>query len=89
MKSMTVKKGPQASGVKFGFRYAAGKEGRLEIGSTPVAVDLTTPEAKKADLEKVLKAYVGGGFLSLVEDAEPETEQPARRRSRKSDEESV
>lgn len=89
MKSMTVKKGPQASGKVFGFRYAAGEEGRLEAGLTPVTVDLTTPQAKKADLEKVLKAYIAGGFLSLVEDAEPEQEQPARRRSRKSDEESA
>lgn len=90
MNTITVKKGLLASGTVFGFRYAAGQNGRLEAGSIPVTIDLTTAQAKKADLEKVLKAYIAGGFLSLVKDMpepEPEaTETPARRGRKKAEE---
>ena len=95
MKTITVKKGPLASGKVFGFRYAAGtaedpKAGRVEVGASPVKVDLTTEAAQKASLLKTILAYIAGGFLSLVEDVpEPEqeaTEQPARRGRKKAEE---
>lgn len=90
MKLITVTKGKQASGKVFGFRYAAGtpdepKAGRLEIGSTPVKVDLTTPEAKKANLLATIQAYVAGGFLAIAPD-EDEPEQPAKRGRKKAEE---
>lgn len=90
VKTITVKKGAAASGKIFGFCYAAStpedpKSGSLEVGGTPVKVDLTTPEAKKADLHKTIMAYVAGGYLAIVAD-EDEEPQPAKRGRKKAEE---
>lgn len=88
--SITVVKGKTAAGKIFGFCYAAStpddpKVGSLEVGATPVKVDLTTPEAKKADLYKTIMAYVAGGYLAIVADEEEEP-QPAKRGRKKQEE---
>ncbi len=88
--SITVVKGKTAAGKIFGFCYAAStpedpKSGSLEVGATPVKVDLTTPEAKKADLYKTIMAYVAGGYLAIAADEEEEP-QPVKRGRKKQEE---
>ena len=88
--SITVTKGKMASGKKFAFRYAAGtaddpKAGRLEVGADPVKVELTTPEARKANLLQTIQGYIAGGFLAIAHDEEEEP-QPAKRGRKKQEE---
>ena len=72
-KTVTVVKGPKATGKVFGFRIAPKNKpnkGRIEIGDKPVKINLETPEAIKCGLESVIDGHVGMGFLNLVEASE-------------------
>ena len=72
-KTITVVKGPKATGKLFGFRIAPKDKlngGRIEIGDKPVKINLETPEAIKCGLRAAIEGHIGMGFLKLVEAAE-------------------
>lgn len=73
-KTVTVVKGPKATGKVFGFRIGPKAKnnkakGRIEIGTEPVKINLETPEAIKCGLEAAIDGYIGMMFLSRVEEA--------------------
>jgi hypothetical protein len=72
-KTITVVKGPKATGKVFGFRIAPKNKpnkGRIEISDKPVKINLETPEALKCGLEAAIDGHVGMGFLKRVEESE-------------------
>ena len=72
-KTITVAKGPKATGKVFGFRIAPKDKpngGRIEIGDRPVKINLETPEAIKCGLRAAIEGHIGMGFLKLAEAAE-------------------
>ena len=72
-KTVTVVKGPKATGKVFGFRIAPKSKpnkGRVEIGDKPVKINLETPEAIKCGLEAAIEGHIGMGFLKRAESAE-------------------
>ena len=72
-RTVTVAKGPKATGKVFGFRVAPKSKqgsGRIEIGDKPVRINLETPEAIKCGLELAIEGHIGMGFLKRVEAAE-------------------
>lgn len=76
-KSITVKRGPLATG-KHGFAFRAfknrtdkdGKEiegtGNIEVGDTPVEIKLDGSEAKRIGLAKTVTSMVQKGYLTDV-----------------------
>lgn len=69
--TITVVKGPKATGKVFGFRIASKEKpnnGRIEIGDKPVKVRVDTPEAIKCGLRAAIEGHIGMGFLKKVED---------------------
>jgi hypothetical protein len=72
VKSITVVKGPKATGTVFGFRIAPKEStngGRIEIGEKPVKINLETPAAKKVNLQQAIEGHIGMGFLKKIEEA--------------------
>jgi hypothetical protein len=72
-KTVTVVKGPKASGKLFGFRIGPKAKtdktkGRIEIGDKPVKINLETPEAIKCGLESAIEGHIGMGFLKRVDE---------------------
>lgn len=71
LKSITITKGPNASGKIFGFRFAAKKPsnpsaGKLEIGDEPVKIDLQSPQALRSNLEQQISEFVARKYLTKV-----------------------
>jgi len=72
-KTITVSKGPKATGKVFGFRIAPKDKpnnGRIEIGEKPVKINLETPDAIKCNLKAAIEGHIGMGFLKLVDATE-------------------
>jgi hypothetical protein len=70
-KTITVVKGPRATGKLFGFRIGPKSKGdktngRIEIGEKPVKINLETPEAIKCGLEAAIDGHIGMMFLKRV-----------------------
>lgn len=71
LKSITVTKGPKATGKVFGFRIApknAANGGRVEVGDKPTKINLDNPQAKKCRLEEQIAGHIGMGFLKKVDE---------------------
>ncbi len=80
LKSITVTKGPAASGKVFAFRFADPKAdnkkaGRVEVGDDPKRIDLQTPAALKAKLELTMLDLIVKKYL--VEHSREEMQEPA------------
>ena len=72
-KTITVGKGPKATGKVFGFRIgpktkADKTKGRVEIGEKPVKIRLDTPEAIKCGLAAVIDGHIEMMFLKRVDE---------------------
>lgn len=75
-KSITVTKGPLATGKTFAFRAFKnkvdkdGKEidesGNIEVGESPVTIKLDTAEATRVNLSKSVRSMVQKGYLTDV-----------------------
>jgi hypothetical protein len=82
LKSITVTKGPVASGRAFGFRIGPKRPGnpsagKIEVGDEPVKIDLQTPQALRVGLENQVQELVGRKYLTKVS-AEDMPEQAQR-----------
>lgn len=81
LKSITVTKGPAASGKVFAFRFAEPKAdnkkaGRVEVSDDPKRIDLQTPAALKAKLESTVLDLIVKKYL--VEHSREEMPEPAQ-----------
>ena len=75
-KSITVTKGPLATGKTFAFRAFKnkvdkdGKEidesGNIEVGESPVTIKLDTAEATRVNLSKSVLSMIQKGYLTDV-----------------------
>ena len=82
LKSITVTKGPVASGKSFGFRVGPKRPGnpsagKIEVGDEPVKIDLQTPQALRVNLENQVQELVVKKYLTKVS-AEDMPEQTQR-----------
>lgn len=82
LKSITVKRGPAASGKTFGFRIGPKKPGnpsagKIEVGEEPVKIDLQTPQALRINLESQVGELIVKKYLERIS-AEEMPEQSAR-----------
>ena len=82
LKSITVTKGPVASGKTFGFRIGQKRvgnpsAGKIEVGDEPVKIDLQTPQALRVGLENQVQELVVRKYLTKVS-AEDMPEQTQR-----------
>ena len=88
LKSITLTKGPAASGKIFGFRFGPKKPnnpsaGKLEIGDEPVKIDLQSPQALRANLEQQIGEFVVRKYLTKVTSEELAEAAPAASGSRR------
>jgi hypothetical protein len=82
LKTITVTKGPVASGRAFGFRIGPKRPGnpsagKIEVGDEPVKIDLQTPQALRVGLENQVQELVVRRYLTKVS-AEDMPEQTQR-----------
>ena len=82
LKSITLTKGPAASGKVFGFRFGPKKPsnpaaGKLEIGDEPVKIDLQSPQALRSNLEQQISEFVVRKYLTKVTSEELTEAAPA------------
>jgi hypothetical protein len=84
LKSITVTKGPAASGEVFAFRVGEKKPndkkvGKLEIGKQPKRIDLQASSAVEAKLEQVVIDLIGKKYLAEISREEmPEQQAKSR-----------
>lgn len=82
LKSITVTKGPNASGKTFGFRIGPKRvgnpsAGKIEVGDEPIKIDLQSPQALRVGLENQVQELVVRKYLTKVS-AEDMPEQTQR-----------
>jgi hypothetical protein len=71
LKSITVTKGPAASGKTFGFRFGPKRPGnssagKIEVGEDPVKIDLQSQQATRANLEGQISDLIVRKYLQKV-----------------------
>lgn len=75
LKSITVQKGPAASGKTFGFRigpkrFGNPSAGKIEIGEESVKIDLQSAQAQRVNLEGQLNELIVKKYLNKVSSEE-------------------